>query len=114
MEKLIFTKEQIDFLYESEYHFKNAKIGIVKNCPRTLLDKIADLYEQATNAKVNRNWGCSVCVFNFISKVGQIYWKEKEYYDSIADKVAVESEPSPVEATEPKKRGRKPKTVTNN
>lgn len=113
MDKMIFNKEQLTALYDAEIHFKSATTqGIVKNCPRWLVDKVADIYEDATGSKVNRNWGCSVCVFNFLCLVGKIYFKDLQTQGE-NNIVSNESEPPQTEATETKKSGRKSKNSHN-
>jgi len=106
---MVFSKEQLDKLYDAEIHFKTATTqGYLKNCPRWLVDKVADVYEEATGSKVNRNWGCSVCVLNFMILVGKMYFKDKKELENSI--VADESEPTPREATEKPKNGKKNKS----
>lgn len=76
----VFTKEQMDVLYEAEIHFESVRHGYIKSVPRWLTDQVADIYEQATGSKVNRNWSCSQCVANLYMMVGKIYFKDKEEY----------------------------------
>lgn len=73
-----FTKEQMTALYEAEIHFESVKHGYIKSAPRWLTDQVADIYEDATGSKTNRNWNCSQCVADFYRKVGKLYFADKE------------------------------------
>lgn len=83
-----FTIEQYNRLWDAEIHFKSAvKSGCVKNCPRWLVDTVADVYEEATGEVVNRNFNCAVCVFNFLNKVGKLYFADMEEYKNQEDMI---------------------------
>lgn len=80
--KYFFTKEQFDNLYETKIHFITVrKSNCLKNCPHWLLDATADVWEERTGQKVNRNWSCSSCSFNFINMVGKYYIADMELYE---------------------------------
>lgn len=117
-----FTKEQFDSLYDAKIHFESSKKGFIRNCPRWLTDHVADVFEVATGEKVRRNWNCSTCVFNFISRVANLYLQDLEEYDRLeaeqesAKEVIEEQVPvvsnepeDTVVETEPKKKGKRKK-----
>ena len=76
-----FTKEEFQNLYDAEIHFLSIRhSNCLKNCPRWLIDHVANVWEAHTNQKVKRNWNCSTCVFNFLALVGKYYLQDKEIY----------------------------------
>lgn len=131
--KYFFTKEEYDALYEAQIHFINVRTNnCIKNCPRWLCDQVANVWENKTGEKVQRNWSCNSCVFNFFNIVGKHYMAdmklyEKEEKEKEEEKVEVFTEsvtfnvseqPQIIEQPkEPKpeivvRRGRKPKKQT--
>lgn len=78
---MTFTKKQIEQLYPAEVHFQNAiRDGVVRNCRRTLLDTVADIYDEATKSTSRRKWSCPTCVYNFLKMVGKAYFADKKTY----------------------------------
>lgn len=76
-----FTKEQFDALYDARIHFESIiKYNTIKNCPRWLVEKVADIFDEAKNGKVHRNWNCNTCVFNFMGMVGKLYFEDENIY----------------------------------
>ena len=96
--KNYFNEKQLNELRPYEHHFYTAtKENYKRATPSTLNDKIADLYQEVTGNKLNRNWTCGTCVLNAFKAVGELYYQSLE-----ALKVSKEPEPSPVKA-EPEK-----------
>lgn len=77
-----FNKEQLQQLYPAEVHFTNAvKSNILRNCQRSMVEKVRVVYESATGEKVRQNWSCSACTLKFMKKVGQIYFRDKLWWE---------------------------------
>lgn len=80
--KYFFTKEEYDVLYEAQIHFINVRTNnCIKNCPRWLCDQVANVWENKTGEKVQRNWSCNSCVFNFFNIVGKHYMADMKLYE---------------------------------
>lgn len=80
--KITFTREQLDLLYPAEIHFQSAiQDNTIRNCSRQLVETVKMVYENATGTKAHVNMSCHVCRFQFIKKVGLIYFNDKKYWD---------------------------------
>lgn len=77
----VFTKEQIVKLKEFEHDFHTClDLKYKRNNTRAEMEKIASIYEEATNEKINKDWGCNVCQYNIVAKVGELYRKSVAYW----------------------------------
>lgn len=84
MKKQFFNKKQLDELKQYELHFYTAvKENYKRATPAALNDKIADVYEEMTGIKLNRNWSCGTCVLNAFKAVGQLYFDSKKHYEEL-------------------------------
>lgn len=93
------TSKQYDKLNAYEdilrlVYFNNTYRGVTSY----MLDELADLYIEVSKQRVNRNWSCRSCVFNFLLKVAKLYYAEKQE----------RAKPKPTTATTAK-----PKSKTN-
>lgn len=77
----IFTKEQIAKLKEFERDFHTVlDLKYKRNNTRTDLNVMADIYEECTGIKLNRDYGCPNCQYTLVGKVGQLYRKSIAYW----------------------------------
>ena len=77
----IFTKEQIAKLKEFEHDFHTVlDLKYKRNNTRTDLNVMADIYEECTGIKLNRDYGCPNCQYTLVGKVGQLYRKSVAYW----------------------------------
>ena len=85
----IFTKEQIAKLKEFEHDFHTVlDLKYKRNNTRTDLNVMADIYEETTGVKLNRDYGCPNCQYTLVGKVGQLYRKSVAYWAEEAQKEA--------------------------
>ena len=83
----IFTKEQIAKLKEFERDFHtDIDLKYKRNNSRTDLNVMADIYEECTGIKLNRDYGCPNCQYTLVGKVGQLYRKSVAYWAEEAKK----------------------------
>ncbi len=78
----MFTEEQIKQLEKLDVirHFNTVIDSEYKRGTfRTTDEQLADIYETATNTKVNRNFNCKTCVFNLYRNAGLLYRKSLDY-----------------------------------
>ena len=79
----VFTKEQIAKLKEFEHDFHCVlDLKYKRNNTRPEMEKIASIYEETTNEKINKDWGCNVCQYNIVAKVGELYRKSVAYWEA--------------------------------
>ena len=79
-----FTKQELELLKEAEIHFLTVRDGQYKRATGWKLNTlVADLYDKATGEKIDRNFGCGVCCFNIFKKVGEKYFADKKYYETV-------------------------------
>ena len=77
----IFTKEQITKLKEFERDFHTVlELKYKRNNTRADLDTMANIYEETTGIKLNRDYGCPNCQYTLVGKVGQLYRKSVAYW----------------------------------
>ena len=94
----IFTKEQIAKLKEFEHDFHTVlDLKYKRNNSRTDLNVMADIYEETTGVKLNRDYGCPNCQYTLVGKVGQLYRKSVAYWAEEAQKEAEMQEKSKIE-----------------
>lgn len=105
-----YTKEQINRLEELGV-IQNFMTATVSDYKRGTLRKqdetVADIYEQATGTKVNRNFGCSVCCFRLYRDAGTLYYSSKDYWKRVDEERMRKAR----EAKEKKKQEQKPDVV---
>jgi hypothetical protein len=75
-----FTDEQFEMLHEHADWFITSVMyhSTIRSAPRNITEMVANIYESATGAKVNRNWSCAPCVMNIYRMVGTLYLDDKE------------------------------------
>lgn len=77
----VFTKEQIEALKFMEKDFHTVlDLKYKRNNTRAEMEKIASIYEEATNEKIKKDWACNVCQYNIVAKVGELYRKSIAYW----------------------------------
>lgn len=75
---MMFTKEQIKELAPYEEYFESATIAnYVRNIPNEKITKIKEIWETASGEKVREKLTCGACLLNFIKRVGDNYYKDK-------------------------------------
>ena len=87
----IFTKEQITKLKEFEHDFHTVlDLKYKRNNTRADLNVMADIYEECTGIKLNRDYGCPNCQYTLVGKVGQLYRKSVAYWAEEDEKAEAE------------------------
>lgn len=79
----MFSKEQMKRLQEmgAEYHFTTITLSQFKRgTPLSYDNEIADMYDKATNTKIDRNWSCKSCAYHSYKKIADLYFESKKYY----------------------------------
>lgn len=108
----IFTKEQIQVLKEFEHDFHTVlDLKYKRNNTRADLNTMANVYEECTGLKLNRDYGCPNCQYTLVAKVGELYRKSVAYWteedakqEEVKEEVKVEET---VEETPKKTRSKK-------
>lgn len=108
----IFNKEQLTKLKEFEQDFHTVlDLKYKRNNTRADLNTMADIYEETTGVKVNRDYGCPNCQYTLVAKVGELYRKSVAYWteedakqEEVKEEVKVEET---VEETPKKTRSKK-------
>ena len=78
---MFYTREQIERLEKYRKTFETAiKSGFARNVGSIALKDIEEIYDEAYGSHYSYNSGCSVCVLQFIRKVGDPFLKESEIY----------------------------------
>lgn len=91
MEKY-FTKEQIERLKDAVEYFNTAVNANYKRASQSSLnDLVADVYEQATGEKLQRNWHCGSCVLNCYRKAGQLYFESLKHLEETTQQAVQET-----------------------
>lgn len=72
---------------------------------------VADIYEAATGERVDRQFGCKSCAFNFYKKAADLYYQSKKFYEEEeqAGEEIVEMVTGIIKAAEQKPKNNKPK-----
>ena len=105
----IFTKEQIAKLKDFERDFHTVlDLKYKRNNTRTDLNVMADIYEECTGIKLNRDYGCPNCQYTLVGKVGELYRKSVAYW---ADEDAKKELKEEVKVEETPKKTRSKKSV---
>ena len=78
---MFYTKEQITKLEKYRRTFETAvKSGFARNVGSVALKEIESVYDEAYGSHYSYNSGCSICVLQFIKRVGEPFLKEAEIY----------------------------------
>lgn len=89
----IFTKEQISKLKEFERDFHTVlELKYKRNNTRADLNVMADIYEECTGIKLNRDYGCPNCQYTLVGKVGELYRKSVAYWAEEDEKAEAEKQ----------------------
>ena len=93
----VFTKEQIEALKFMEKDFHTVlDLKYKRNNTRAEMEKIASIYEEATNEKIKKDWACNVCQYNIVAKVGELYRKSIAYWaenEEVKEEIKVKEAP---------------------
>lgn len=90
----MYTKEEMKKLKELDViqHFDTVLDSQFKRGTFTTTDNaVADIYEEATNTKVARNFTCKSCVFNLYKNAGILYRESEKFYKQEAMRKAREA-----------------------
>ena len=83
---MFYTQEQIKRLEKYRKSFETAvHSGFARNVGSIALKDIEEIYDEALGHHYNYNSGCSVCVLQFIKRVGEPFLKEAEKYKKKAE-----------------------------
>ena len=78
---MFYTREQIERLEKYRRTFETAvRSGFARNVGSVALKDIESIYDEANGSHYSYNSGCSVCVLQFIKRVGEPFLKESEIY----------------------------------
>lgn len=78
---MFYTREQIERLEKYRKTFETAiHSGFARNVGSVALKEIEEVYDAAYGSHYSYNSGCSVCVLQFIKRVGEPFLKEAEAY----------------------------------
>ena len=109
----MYSKEQIKELEKIGQTVKHFATVTQSGFKRGSLIKednaVADIYEKATNTKVERNFGCKSCNYNFYKKAAELYYQSKKFYEEEekAEDEIVEIVSDIIKVNKPKGRPRK-------
>ena len=80
---MFYTREQITKLEKYRKTFETAvRSGFARNVGSVALKDIESIYDEAYGSHYSYNSGCSVCVLQFIKKVGEPFLKESKIYEA--------------------------------
>lgn len=78
---MFYTREQIQRLEKYRKTFETAvRSGFARNVGSVALKEIEEVYDEAFGSHYSYNSGCSVCVLQFIKRVGEPFIRESEIY----------------------------------
>jgi hypothetical protein len=78
---MFYTRQQIERLEKYRRTFETAvRSGFARNVGSVALKEIEEVYDEAFGSHYSYNSGCSVCVLQFIKRVGEPFLKEAEIY----------------------------------
>ena len=87
---MFYTREQIQRLEKYRKNFETAvNSGFARNVGSIALKEIEEIYDEAFGSHYSYNSGCSVCVMQFIKRVGDPFLKESAIY-AAQDKLEAE------------------------
>ena len=95
---MFYTKEQINTLEKYRKTFETAvRSGFARNVGSVALKEIEEVYDTAYGSHYSYNSGCSVCVLQFLKRVGEPFLKESEIYRKKEERERQETFPPDVE-----------------
>lgn len=91
----MFSREQIERLEgigQTKKHLATTyQSGFKRGSFLSEDNAVADIYEEAfPNDKIQRNFTCKTCNYNFYRKVAEKYFEAKEFYEKLDKKKAEE------------------------
>ena len=88
---MFYTREQIQRLEKYRKTFETAiHSGFARNVGSVALKDIESIYDEAFGSHYSYNSGCSVCVLQFLKRVGEPFLKEAEAYKKKDERQAQE------------------------
>lgn len=74
-----FNKKQMAMLKEVERHLITSALCAYKKSTTVKQNEmVADIWDEYTQSKTERSWGCGVCAFKLYKKVGEVYIATQE------------------------------------
>ena len=93
---MFYTEEQIERLEKYRKTFETAvRSDFARNVGSIALRDIESVYDEALGTKYSYNSGCSVCVLQFLKKVGKPFLEESQIYAAKKRKKEHEEEETP-------------------
>ena len=78
---MFYTRQQVERLEKYRKTFETAiHSGFARNVGSIALKEIEEVYDEAFGSHYSYNSGCSVCVLQFLKRVGEPFLKEAEAY----------------------------------
>lgn len=115
---MFYTREQIQKLEKYRKTFETAiHSGFARNVGSIALKEIEQVYDEANGSHYSYNSGCSVCVLQFIKRVGEPFLKEAEAYKKKEEREKAAEEATntnTAEAPKTNKRTKKKKVEEDN
>lgn len=117
--ELYFNQTDINKLKKYERHFYTVTEGHYKYSTTSQENnEVADIYENTTKQKLQRNWSCSKCVYTVFEKAAILYFKslkkliEEQHGERKKEEEPYkeESNPKPTNKKATSGRGRKKRT----
>lgn len=97
---IYFNEEELNELKEAESYFHTCvNASYKRNTPIKLDNKVADIYERATNDKVRRNWSCAKCVYDIYLKVGKMYFASMENNKKVSQQLETQLKTNKLETS---------------
>lgn len=86
--KYHYTKADYKWLTDNvEQYLHTSLYGHYKrNTTQALNNKVADIYDKATNTQTPRTFNCGACVYNLYVKAAKLYYEDKEHYEQSKNK----------------------------
>ncbi len=97
------TKQEIDFLVQHRINFDSVKLGFTRNVPFEVLGEYEQLYRKYLDARYVLTYWCGGCVFDMLERLIAFCETHEEYVNAMNPQTY---EPTQVESTPIKKRGR--------
>ena len=81
----MYSKEQIKELEQIGQTIKHfatvTQSGFKRGSLSSEDNAVADIYEAATGKKVERQFGCKACCYNFYKRAAELYYESKKFYE---------------------------------
>lgn len=105
---MFYTRQQIERLEKYRKTFETAlHSGFARNVGSIALKEIEEVYDEAYGSHYSYNSGCSICVLQFIKRVGEPFIKDSEKYKKQDIQEANTNDSPVVEKTNKKTRKKK-------